>query len=395
MTYSRLFTSESVTAGHPDKVCDQISDAVLDAALTVDPLSRVAIETLATTNRVIVAGELTCASELNIDAIVRRTIERIGYVEPGTGFDANSVDVSVIVDRQSPDIAQSVERSYEAREEQSQDPHSNQGAGDQGLMFGYATNETPEYMPVSISLAHRLAKQLAHVRQTEMPELRPDGKTQVTVRIEGDAVTALDTVVVSSQHSEQITLDDIRQGITDLVIKPVLSEMPGAVDSSAATLLVNPSGRFVEGGPSADTGVTGRKIIVDTYGGVARHGGGAFSGKDASKVDRSASYALRWIAKNIVAAQLAEKCEIQASYAIGRAEPVGLWIETFGTATISEKLLHDAVRSVFDLRPSVITADLALTRPGFEPTAAYGHFGRDEFTWEQLNRVEELTAFLN
>lgn len=395
MTHSRLFTSESVTAGHPDKVCDQISDAILDAALTVDSSSRVAVETLATTNRVIVAGEMTCPTDLDIDRIVRRTIEKIGYVEPGCGFDAQTVDVSVILDRQSPDIAQSVARSLEAREESSRDPHSNQGAGDQGLMFGYATNETPEYMPVPISLAHRLAKQLAQTRKTEMPALRPDGKTQVTVRIAHDVVTAIDTIVVSSQHSEDISLSEIREGIIDLVIAPVLTEVSETIDTGGTTLLVNPSGRFVEGGPSADTGLTGRKIIVDTYGGVARHGGGAFSGKDASKVDRSASYALRWIAKNIVAAQLAAKCEIQASYAIGRAEPVGLWIETYGTATVPEDRLHEAVRSVFDLRPSVITEALALTEPGFEPTAAYGHFGRDGFAWEQLNRVDELRAFLD
>lgn len=395
MTHSRLFTSESVTAGHPDKVCDQISDAILDAALTVDSGSRVAVETLATTNRVIVAGEMTCPTDLDIDQIVRRTIERIGYVEPGCGFDARTVDVAIILDRQSPDIAQSVACSLEAREESSSDPHSNQGAGDQGLMFGYATNETPEYMPVPISLAHRLAKQLEQVRKTEMPELRPDGKTQVTVRIAGEAVTAIDTIVVSSQHSEDISLSEIRQGIVDLVIAPVLTEVSESIDTGGTTLLVNPSGRFVEGGPSADTGLTGRKIIVDTYGGVARHGGGAFSGKDASKVDRSASYALRWIAKNIVAAQLASKCEIQASYAIGRAEPVGLWIETFGSATVPEDRIHEAVRSVFDLRPSVITEALALTEPGFEPTAAYGHFGRDGFAWEQLNRVDELKAFLS
>lgn len=393
MAQFRLFTSESVTSGHPDKVCDQISDAILDSALRQDPNSRVAVETLATTQRVIVAGEMTSTAELDIDAIVRRTVRDIGYTEPGIGFDADSLEVLAMLDQQSPDIAQSVQQSLEAREEDSTDPHSAQGAGDQGLMFGYATDETPEYMPVPISLAHRLARQVEYVRRTDIPQLRPDGKTQVTVTIADGEAVGIDTVVISTQHDENMSLRDIRQGIGELVVTPVLAGLDARISTSDTRVLINPSGRFVAGGPSADTGVTGRKIIVDTYGGYARHGGGAFSGKDASKVDRSASYALRWIAKNVVAAGLAQRCEIQASYAIGRAEPVGLWVETFGTGNVGEDTLIDAIRSEFDLRPSAITEQLSLTRPVFQQTAAYGHFGRPDFSWEQLTHVEQLRRY--
>lgn len=393
MTRFRLFTSESVTSGHPDKVCDQISDAILDSALQQDPDSRVAVETLATTQRVIVAGEMTSLAELDIDSIVRRTVRNIGYTQSGTGFDAESLEVIAILDQQSPDIARSVSQSLEVREEDSRDPHSVQGAGDQGLMFGYATDETPEYMPVPISVAHRLARQIEYARRTQIPELRPDGKTQVTVEILDDEVAAIDTVVISTQHDASMCLGDIREGIHELVVSPVLAEINSRIATDGTRILINPSGRFVEGGPSADTGVTGRKIIVDTYGGWARHGGGAFSGKDSSKVDRSASYALRWIAKNIVAAGLARRCEIQASYAIGRAEPVGLWVETFGTGRVDNAILIDAIRSEFDLRPSAITEQLALTQPVFQPTAAYGHFGRSDFAWEQLTHVDQLRDY--
>ncbi|MDO5719835.1 MAG: methionine adenosyltransferase [Actinomycetaceae bacterium] len=393
MPQSRLFTSESVTSGHPDKVCDQISDAILDSALRQDPDSRVAVETMATTQRVIVAGEISSSAHLDIDAIVRNTVRDIGYTVAGIGFDADSLEVQVIVDQQSPDIAQSVSQSLEVREEKSTDPHSVQGAGDQGLMFGYATDETPEYMPIPISLAHRLARQIETVRRTDMPQLRPDGKTQVTVKIADGHVIGIDTVVISTQHDDATSLSDLREGIGELVVAPVLADLRMPPAMTDTRVLINPSGRFVAGGPSADTGVTGRKIIVDTYGGYARHGGGAFSGKDASKVDRSASYALRWIAKNIVAAGLAQRCELQVSYAIGRAEPVSVWVETFGTGIVDDAVLIGAIRREFDLRPSAIIEALALTQPNFQSTAAYGHFGRPEFTWEQLTHVDCLRQY--
>lgn len=395
MKENRLFSSESVTSGHPDKVCDQISDAILDEALRQDPKSRAAIETMATTNRVIVSGELTSKADLDIDAIVRKTVHRIGYSEPGIGFDAESLELLSIIDQQSPDIAQSVERSLEHREEDSEDLLSAQGAGDQGLMFGFACVDTPELMPLPIAAAHQLARQLEHIRHTEMPELRPDGKTQVSVRFDGKKPVSVDTIVVSSQHSDTISLDEIRAGIADRVVKPVLHALGEKFDTTNTQLLINPSGRFVYGGPAADTGLTGRKIIVDTYGGFARHGGGAFSGKDASKVDRSGSYATRWIAKNVVAAGLATHCEIQVSYAIGRAEPVGLFVDTFGTGVVPDEELQRAIKQVFDLRPAAIIRDLELTKPTFEPTAAYGHFGRDGFTWEDTSRAEDLRSALN
>lgn len=394
MQSSRLFSSESVTSGHPDKVCDQISDAVLDAALTVDPASRVAVETLVTTDQVVVAGEVTCDGEFDVEQIVRDTIRRIGYTHPGEGFDADSVRVESLIHTQSPDIAQSVDRSLENREENSADALSMQGAGDQGIMFGFACSDNPQHMPVPITLAHQLAQKLEEVRRTDVPELRPDGKTQVTIQYDGWTPVALDTVVVSTQHSENLSLAQIREAVQELVIKPVLVEHAGFLSTTDTRFLINPSGRFVVGGPAGDTGLTGRKLIVDTYGGYARHGGGAFSGKDATKVDRSASYALRWIAKNIVAAGLAAKCELQVSYAIGRAEPVGLWIDTYGTRTVSRDELNHAVREVFDLRPSAIIRDLKLREPGFAATAAYGHFGREGFTWEDTSKATDLLAAL-
>lgn len=392
MQENRLFSSESVTSGHPDKVCDRISDAILDAALEQDRASRAAVEVMSTTDRVIVSGEMTTNADLDIDQIVRDTVRKIGYTEPGIGFDADSLQVQQIVDKQSPDIAQSVDQSLEAREESSEDKLSAQGAGDQGLMFGFACTDTPTLMPLPIAAAHDFARRLEEVRRTEIPALRPDGKTQVSVRFEDQRPVSIETVVVSTQHADSLSLDEIREGVAELVVKPVLNDLEETVDTSSTNLLINPSGRFVFGGPAGDTGLTGRKIIVDTYGGFARHGGGAFSGKDASKVDRSASYALRWIAKNLVAAGLATHCEVQVSYAIGRAEPVGLFVDTFGTGVVPDVELQATISQVFDLRPAAIIRDLKLTEPGFEPTAAYGHFGREQFTWEELNRVEDLKS---
>lgn len=384
-----LFTSESVTAGHPDKVCDQISDAVLDEALRLDPNARVAVEALATRDRVVLAGEVTCAGTPDYPQIVRRTLHRIGYTDPALGFAAETVDVDVQVGEQSADIAQSVETSLEAREGGVQDALSQQGAGDQGIMFGYACADTPALMPVPIALAHRLAHELEAAR-AQVPQLRPDGKTQVSVQFEGGNPVALDTVVVSTQHDESMSLTQVRDAVRTLVVDPIVRRCSNLLDVSGTRLLINPSGRFVAGGPAADTGLTGRKIIVDTYGGFARHGGGAFSGKDASKVDRSASYAMRWIAKTVVAAGLAKRCELQVSYAIGRAEPVGLWIDTFGTAAVPEAKITAAILEVFDLRPAAITTALALSKPVFAPTAAYGHFGRDGFSWETTERADAL-----
>lgn len=395
METGQLFTSESVTSGHPDKVADRISDAVLDAALELNPQARAAIETLVTTDRVLVAGELSGVEQLPVEQIARAAIADIGYTEPGEGFDAKSVEVTSILDQQSQDIAQSVNRSQEAREENSEDAISLQGAGDQGIMFGYACDDTPELMPMPIAAAHRLAHQLEQVRRQQLPQLRPDGKTQVTVEYQGGFARCLDTVVVSTQHTEDFSLADLRQQVAELVVAPVLSELPRSVRVESPRLLINPSGRFVHGGPSADTGLTGRKIIVDTYGGFARHGGGAFSGKDASKVDRSASYALRWVAKNVVAAGAAKQCEIQVAYAIGRAAPVGLWVNTYGTGVVSDERLLSALREVVDLRPRAIGERLALQRPVYAKTAAYGHFGRGDFTWEQVDLVPDLREALS
>jgi S-adenosylmethionine synthetase len=390
----RLFTSESVTEGHPDKIADQISDSILDALLGADPRSRVAVETLITTGQVHVAGEVTTEGYADIPTIVRERVLEIGYDSSAKGFDGNSCGVSVSIGAQSPDIAQGVDDAYEERHDHSVDPLDRQGAGDQGLMFGYACEDTPELMPLPIWLAHRLAQQLTTVRKDgAVPYLRPDGKTQVTIEYDGDRAVRLDTVVVSSQHASDIALESMLEpDIAEQVVKPVLDGVD--IDSSGFRLLVNPTGRFEIGGPMGDAGLTGRKIIVDTYGGMARHGGGAFSGKDPSKVDRSGAYAMRWVAKNVVAAGLARRCEVQVAYAIGKAHPVGLFVETFGTEHVPVPAIQKAVSEVFDLRPAAIIRDLDLLRPVYARTAAYGHFGRelDEFTWERTDRVEALRS---
>lgn len=388
----RLFSSESVTEGHPDKMADQVSDAILDAMLTEDPQSRVAVETLFTTGLVVVAGEVTTNTWVDIPEIVRKTVLEIGYNSSAKGFDGESCGVSIAIGKQSPDIAQGVDDAFEERSEGSVDPLDRQGAGDQGLMFGFASDDTPELMPLPIALAHRLARRLAKVRKSgEVSYLRPDGKTQVTIEYDGDKPARLDTVVVSSQHASDIDIEThLAPDIRELVVEPELADL--GLDSSGFRLLVNPTGRFEIGGPMGDAGLTGRKIIVDTYGGMARHGGGAFSGKDPSKVDRSAAYAMRWVAKNIVGAGLARKCEVQVAYAIGKARPVGLFVETFGTGLLPDARIQEAVQEVFDLRPAAIIRDLDLRRPIYAPTAAYGHFGRETegFTWERLDRVEAL-----
>ncbi|MFC9976039.1 methionine adenosyltransferase [Spirillospora sp. NPDC127200] len=388
----RLFTSESVTEGHPDKIADQISDAILDSMLKDDPTSRVAVETMITTGQVHVAGEVTTETYVDIPGVIREKILEIGYDSSKKGFDGNSCGVSVSIGAQSPDIAQGVDDAYEAREEGQQDDLDRQGAGDQGLMFGYATNETPELMPLPITIAHRLSQRLSAVRKGGVvPYLRPDGKTQVTIEYDGDRAVRLDTVVVSSQHAPDIDLKELlAPDVKEHVVDPVLAEFD--LDTEGYRLLVNPTGRFEIGGPMGDAGLTGRKIIVDTYGGMARHGGGAFSGKDPSKVDRSAAYAMRWVAKNIVAAQLADRAEVQVAYAIGKAHPVGVFVETFGTEKLPVEKIQAAVQQVFDLRPAAIVRDLDLLRPIYSQTAAYGHFGRQEpdFSWERTDRAEAL-----
>jgi S-adenosylmethionine synthetase len=389
----RLFTSESVTEGHPDKIADQISDGVLDALLAQDPRSRVAVETLITTGLVHVAGEVTTQAYADIPEIVRRTILDIGYDSSKKGFDGASCGVSVSIGAQSPDIAQGVDRALEQREGAA-DAMDSQGAGDQGMMFGFACSETPELMPLPIALAHRLSRRLSAVRKDgTVPYLRPDGKTQVTIEYDGLKPVRLDTVVVSSQHAGDISLEELlTPDIREHVIKPELEGLD--LDASNFRVLVNPTGRFEIGGPMGDAGLTGRKIIVDTYGGYARHGGGAFSGKDPSKVDRSAAYATRWVAKNVVAAGLAERCEVQVAYAIGKAHPVSLLVETFGTETVPNERIQQAVKEVFDLRPAAIIRDLDLLRPIYQQTAAYGHFGRElpEFTWERTDRAADLKS---
>jgi len=393
MTELRLFTSESVTEGHPDKICDQVSDSILDALLTVDPHSRVAVETLVTTGLVHVAGEVTTAGYVEIPAIVRERITAIGYTSSDVWFDGRSCGVSVSIGGQSPDIAQGVDNAYETREGESHDGLDKQGAGDQGIMFGYATNETPELMPVPIWTAHRLSERLAAVRKEGVLDyLRPDGKTQVTVGYEGLTPRTIDTVVLSTQHAPSVPLETLRAEIRELVIDPVLASTELLHDDPR--MLINPTGRFEIGGPQGDAGLTGRKVIVDTYGGAARHGGGAFSGKDPSKVDRSAAYAMRWVAKNAVAAGLADRLEVQVAYAIGTAAPVGLYVETFGTAHLPNERIIAAIREVFDLRPAAIIRDLDLLRPIYAQTATYGHFGRElpDFTWEKLDRVADLQA---
>jgi S-adenosylmethionine synthetase len=389
-----LFTSESVTEGHPDKICDAISDAVLDALLSKDPKSRVAVETLVTTGQVHVAGEVTTEAYADIPSLVRETILDIGYDSSAKGFDGNSCGVNVALGSQSPDIAQGVDTAYEQRVENEEDEIAKQGAGDQGLMFGYACTDTPELMPLPIALAHRLSKRLTAVRKNgQLPYLRPDGKTQVTIEYAGDQAVRLDTVVVSSQHAEGVDLEKLLGvDVREQVVLPEIGELE--LDTENVRLLVNPTGRFVIGGPMGDAGLTGRKIIVDTYGGMARHGGGAFSGKDPSKVDRSAAYAMRWVAKNAVAAGLATRIEVQVAYAIGKAAPVGLFVETFGTETVDPTKIQQAISQVFDLRPAAIIRDLDLLRPIYRQTAAYGHFGRPELDlpWERTDRADALKS---
>ncbi|TDC99474.1 methionine adenosyltransferase [Saccharopolyspora terrae] len=387
-----MFTSESVTEGHPDKICDAISDSVLDALLAQDPRSRVAVETMVTTGQVHVAGEVTTEAYADIPAIVREKILEIGYDSSAKGFDGNSCGVNVAIGSQSPDIAQGVDTAHETRVEGVIDEIAQQGAGDQGLMFGYACDDTPELMPLPIALAHRLSRRLTRVRKDGvLPYLRPDGKTQVTIEYDGEKAVRLDTVVLSTQHAEEIDLDGQLVGdIKAHVVEPEISSL--SLSTSDTRLLVNPTGRFVVGGPMGDAGLTGRKIIVDTYGGMARHGGGAFSGKDPSKVDRSAAYATRWVAKNVVAAGLAKRIEVQVAYAIGKAAPVGLFIETFGTETVDPDRIQQAINEVFDLRPAAIIRDLDLLRPLYSATAAYGHFGRTDvdLPWESTTRSQAL-----
>jgi S-adenosylmethionine synthetase len=396
MTELRQFTSESVTEGHPDKICDQISDAILDAMLEQDPNARVAVETMVTTGLVHVAGEVSTDSYVEIPAIVRKTVLGIGYNSSRMGFDGASCGVSVSIGQQSPDIAQGVDQGLEMRDGGSVDPYESQGAGDQGLMFGYASNETSTYMPTAIALAHKLSERLSQVRKSgQVSFLRPDGKTQVTVGYDGTKPKTIEAVVVSTQHTEEVSQAEIHDAVQNFVIKPILEE--SGLDHAAAKFFINPTGKFVVGGPQGDAGLTGRKIIVDTYGGASRHGGGAFSGKDPSKVDRSAAYAMRWVAKNVVASGAADRAEVQVAYAIGVANPVGLYLETFGTEHVDTAKIEKAMREIFDLRPRAIVESLDLLRPIYSKTAAYGHFGRElpEFSWEELNRVEELRSALN
>jgi S-adenosylmethionine synthetase len=395
MSNLRQFTSESVTEGHPDKICDQISDAILDAMLTEDPNARVAVETMVTTGLVHVAGEVSTSGYVEIPAIVRKIVLDIGYNSSSIGFDGASCGVSVSIGQQSPDIAQGVDSGLEVRDGGSSDPYELQGAGDQGLMFGYASNETSNFMPTAIALAHRLSEKLSAVRKSgQVDFLRPDGKTQVTIGYEGSTPRTVEAIVVSSQHNDKVSQAEIHAAIREQVVNPILSE--SGLDFSNAKLFINPTGKFVIGGPQGDAGLTGRKIIVDTYGGASRHGGGAFSGKDPSKVDRSAAYAMRWVAKNVVASGAADRAEVQVAYAIGVANPVGVYLETFGTEKVDTRQIEKAIRDIFDLRPRAIVESLDLLRPIYKKTAAYGHFGRElpEFTWEKLNRVEELRSAL-
>jgi S-adenosylmethionine synthetase len=389
----RLFTSESVTEGHPDKICDQISDSILDALLAEDMHSRVAVETLVTTGLVHVAGEVTTSGYVDIPGIVRKRITDIGYDSSEVWFDGRSCGVEISIGSQSPDIAQGVDSAQETREGNSTDADDAQGAGDQGIMFGYATTETPEYMPLPIWLAHRMAERLAEVRKSgQVDYLRPDGKTQVTIGYDGVVPRTVDTVVLSTQHSPKVSIEDLRAQMIELVIDPVLARVD--LDSSAKKSFINPTGVFHIGGPQGDAGLTGRKIIVDTYGGASRHGGGAFSGKDPSKVDRSAAYAMRWVAKNAVAAGLADRLEVQVAYAIGKAAPVGLYVESFGSGHVDDETIIAAIREVFDLRPASIIRELDLLRPIYAQTSTYGHFGRElpDFSWEKLDRVDALRS---
>ena len=395
----RLFTSESVTEGHPDKIADQISDSILDDMLRQDPHSRVAVETLITTGQVHVAGEVTTSGYTDVPEIIRQVVTQIGYDSSVKGFDGNSCGVSVSIGKQSPDIAQGVNDALEERTG-SQDPLDKQGAGDQGLMFGYACNDTKSLMPLPIFLAHRLAEKLTEVRKNgTLAYLRPDGKTQVTIEYdENNKPVRLDTIVISSQHAAEVDLEkQLKPDVEKHVVKKVLESLDVSLDTSNYRLLVNPTGRFEIGGPMGDAGLTGRKIIVDTYGGMSRHGGGAFSGKDPSKVDRSAAYAMRWVAKNVIAAGLAQRCEVQVAYAISKAQPVGVFVETFGTGIISDEKIQEAILKVFDLRPAAIIRDLNLKRPIYRKTAAYGHFGREDqdFTWEKTDRAEALKSAIS
>lgn len=396
MSKLRQFTSESVTEGHPDKICDQISDAILDAMLAQDKDARVAVETMVTTGLVHIVGEVSTTGYVEIPSIVRDTVLGIGYNSSKIGFDGKNCGVSVSIGQQSPDIAQGVDSGLEVRDQGSTDRFESQGAGDQGLMFGYASNETPTYMPTAIALSHQLSEKLASVRKSGVVSfLRPDGKTQVTVGFDGATPKTIEAVVVSSQHDDGVSQADIHEAIRSSVIMPILEK--SGLDYSAAKMFINPTGKFVIGGPQGDAGLTGRKIIVDTYGGAARHGGGAFSGKDPSKVDRSAAYAMRWVAKNVVASGAADRAEVQVAYAIGVANPVGIYLETFGTEKVAATAIEQAIREIFDLRPRAIVEHLDLLRPIYSKTAAYGHFGRElpEFSWEKLDRVDALRSALN
>ena len=390
----RLFTSESVTEGHPDKICDQISDAILDEILKEDPMARVACETTCTTGIISIMGEITTSCYVDFPKVARQVVLDIGYDRAKYGFDGTTCAVVTAIDEQSPDIAQGVNDGYENREQGGNDNENSTGAGDQGMMFGYACDETPEFMPMPISLAHKMAKKLTQVRKDGILDyLRPDGKTQVTVEYDDDKPVRVDAVVVSSQHSPDVDIQKLREDIKREVI---LTTVPAELIDENTKFYINPTGRFVVGGPNGDSGLTGRKLIVDTYGGYARHGGGAFSGKDPTKVDRSAAYASRWVAKNVVAAGLAKKCEVQLAYAIGVAHPVSIMVDTFGTATVDEDKIEQAIEKVFDLRPGAIIRDLDLRRPIYRQTAAYGHFGRNDLNlpWEQLNKVEEIKKYL-
>lgn len=390
----KLFTSESVTEGHPDKICDQISDAVLDELLRRDPQARVACETTVTTGMVMIMGEITTSAQIDIPKVARQVICDIGYDRAKYGFDGNTCSVLTALDEQSSDIAGGVDNALEVRDGDNNDTYAEIGAGDQGMMFGYACDETEEYMPLSISLAHKLARRLSAVRKSgQVDYLRPDGKTQVTVEYENDKPVRIDAVVISTQHAPEVTLEQITRDMTELVIRPII---PAELLDENTKYYINPSGKFVIGGPHGDSGLTGRKIIVDTYGGVARHGGGAFSGKDPTKVDRSAAYAARWVAKNIVAAGLAHRCEIQLAYAIGKAEPVSVCVDTFGTGSVSDDVLAELVCKVFDLRPAAIIDRLQLRRPIYRQVAAYGHMGRNDLDlpWEKTDKVDELKKAL-
>ncbi|WP_138315499.1 methionine adenosyltransferase [Rhodoluna limnophila] len=391
MSKLRLFTSESVTEGHPDKICDQISDTILDAMLEQDPNSRVAVETMVTTGLVHVAGEVTTEGYVEIPKLVREKIREIGYTSSDIGFDGDSCGVSISIGQQSPDIAQGVDDGFESRVGSSKDQYDSQGAGDQGIMFGYATNETKTLIPTAINVAHRLSERLAAVRKSSQVDfLRPDGKTQVTIGYEGTIPRTIEAVVLSTQHNPGVSHAEIVEAMREAVINPILEGTE--LDFSGVELFINPTGKFEIGGPMGDAGLTGRKIIVDTYGGASRHGGGAFSGKDPSKVDRSAAYAMRWVAKNVVAAELADRVEVQVAYAIGVARPVGLYVETFGTGRVSDDTIVDAINEVFDLRPKALIESLDLLRPIYSKTATYGHFGRElpEFTWENTDKSADL-----